>query len=710
MIQPTYLDPEINLVPIKLGKNIEIKVSDPKATEVWVEYGNEKKGLKRNKDSLWYVRIESDLDPKEILICKKFESGYVTRRHNPYAFRVDYPPGISNYYKGADYRAFSYMGSHYRDYGGVEGFNFILYAPSARGVSIVGDFNGWEPSVNPMFKIENTGFWGLFIPDIGDNELYKFSITTQHGNVITKSDPYGFSSEKRPGTASKTHKSKFKWRDRKYIEKRVQFKVESSPISVYEVHLGSWKRGENGGFLPYRDLAMELSKYCKEMGFTHIELLPIMEHPLDDSWGYQTSGYFSPTSRHGGPDDFKEFIDIMHSNDIGVILDWVPAHFPRDESFLSEFDGTNLFEYSDPLKRDHPDWGTLIFDFGKRSTINFLISSASFWTEEYHADAIRIDAVSSMLYLDYSRRDGRWRPNIYGGNENLEAISFIKELNDHMMKSYPGSFTVAEESTSWGGVTKRLDQGGLGFSLKWNMGWMHDILEYISLDPIYRKYHQDQLTFIFWYGFSENYILPLSHDEVVYGKRSIYGKMPGDPWQKLANVRLLYSFMFSFPGKKLLFMGNEIPVREEWDFRAYDSLKNNPEANKENVANLIKDLNSIYRNSRCLYEHDFDSRAFGWIDYSDRDQSVICFYRHDKQNMFVFVMNFTPVPRNSYRVGVPQAGTYRTVINSDYEKYGGSGEGSSGDIISQSTPYHGQDFSIELDLPPLGALYLRRVL
>ncbi|MGP6206678.1 1,4-alpha-glucan branching protein GlgB [Cuniculiplasma sp. SKW3] len=710
MIETSYFDPEIYLVPKRNGKTVEIKVSDPKATEVWVEYGKEKKNLRKNSNNIWYTKIDSDIDSAEHIIGKKFESGYISRRHNPYAFKPAIPQNISNYYTGADYRAFTYMGSHYLGYGGVGGFNFILYAPSAKGVSVIGDFNGWEPSVNPMFRIENTGFWSLFIPDIGENELYKFFIITQEGKTLVKSDPFGFSYELRPGTASKTHTSRFKWRDRKYLEKRFVFKVEKSPISVYEVHLGSWKRDENGNFLSYRELATRLSSYCKKLGFTHVELLPIMEHPLDDSWGYQTSGYFSPTSRHGDPDDFKEFVNIMHSNDIGVILDWVPAHFPRDESFLEHFDGTNLFEYSDPLKRDHPDWGTLIFDFGKRSTINFLISSASFWIEEYHADAIRIDAVSSMLYLDYSRRDGKWRPNIYGGNENLEAISFIRELNNHIEKSYPGSFTVAEESTSWNGVTKRVDQGGLGFSLKWNMGWMHDILEYISLDPIYRKYHHNQLTFIFWYGFSENYILPLSHDEVVYGKRSIYHKMPGDPWQKLANVRLLFSFMFSFPGKKLMFMGDEIPAGEEWDFHSKDSLRENAEVKGEFIPDLIRDLNYIYRNSQCLYEHDFDSSSFGWIDYSDRDQSIICYYRRDVKNLFLFVMNFTPVPRRSYRIGVPEIGKYRVVLNTDSEKYGGSGFGSSGDIEAEKIPYHGRDFSLELDLPPLGAVYLRRLL
>jgi 1,4-alpha-glucan branching enzyme len=704
-----YLDPEINLVPVRNGRIVEIKASDPKAVEVWVEYGGERKNLRKNRMNLWTARIETDSDPSEIVIAKKFESGYVSRRHNPYAFTPDVPPDVSNYWKGGEYRAFRYLGAHHRDYGGVEGYNFIIYAPSASGVSVIGNFNGWQPTVDPMFRVHNTGFWALFIPDIGRDEFYKFFIISSKGDTLVKSDPFAFSTEMRPGTASKTYDSNYRWKDRRYIERRINFRTESNPVSVYEVHLGSWIKGSDGNFLSFQELGEKLSKYVKNLGFTHIELLPVMEHPLDDSWGYQTTGYFAPTSRHGDPDDFKKFIDTMHSNGIGVILDWVPAHFPRDESYLGNFDGTNLFEYSDPLKRDHPDWGTLIFDFGKRSTINFLISSASFWLEEYHVDALRIDAVSSMLYLDYSRRDGRWRPNIYGGNENLEAISFIRELNIHIEKSFPGCFTVAEESTSWNGVTRRVTDGGLGFSMKWNMGWMHDILEYMSLDPVYRKFHQNQLTFIFWYSFSEKYILPLSHDEVVYGKKSIYGKMPGDNWQKLANVRLLYSFMYAFPGKKLLFMGNEIPARDEWNFRSSNSLSENHEVEKDYIPRLIGDLNSIYVQTPLLYEHDFDSGSFGWIDYSDRDQSVISFYRHKNGEEIVFVFNFTPVPRESYRVGVPEDGIYQVILNSDDEGYGGSGSGSYGNKNSENVNFHGRDFSVLLDLPPLGAIYLRRI-
>ncbi len=701
-----YLDPMSALVPVRDIDGIIIRTVDPTAVEVWIENGSIKKSMRKGKDGIW--SIKTDGDPEDVIICKSFPSGFVSRRHNPYSFNPYFKEDAVKFKDGEDYRAYTYSGAHFMDFGKVQGFNFVLYAPSARGVSVVGDFNGWQQSVSPMFRMGDTGFWALFVPDIGSGELYKYCIIAADGSTQLKSDPFAFYSELRPGTASRTYKTSHIWKDRAYVKERISYSPESKPISIYEVHLGSWMKNEKGEFLSYEEIGKRMAEYLKDMGFTHVELLPVMEHPLDDSWGYQTTGYFCPTSRHGEPDDFKKFVDIMHGEGIGVILDWVPAHFPRDSSALGYFDGTNLYEYSDPLKRDHPDWGTYIFDYGKRSTVNFLISSASFWLEEYHIDGIRIDAVSSMLYLDYSRKDGNWRPNIYGGNENLEAISFLKELNQHIERSFPGRFTVAEESTSWNGVTREVSQGGLGFSMKWNMGWMHDILDYMGKDPIYRKYHHNTLTFVFWYAFSERYILPLSHDEVVYGKRSIYNKMPGDPWQKLANVRLLYSFMYSFPGKKLLFMGDEIPSEREWDFRSWNSLTPNNEVQSNSIRNLLKDLNILYRSSEELFNNDFNSASFRWIDYSDREQSVISFMRSWRDSLFIFIFNFTPVPRNDYRIGVPSKGKYEIIFNSDKEKYGGSGGGSKTDLQGEDYGFHGLPNSIRLDLPPLGAIFLRR--
>jgi 1,4-alpha-glucan branching enzyme len=591
----------------------------------------------------------------------------------------------------------------------VEGVLFAVWAPNAERVSVVGDFNGWDGRAHPMRVRGGSGVWELFVPDIGTGDYYKFEIRDRSGNIHVKIDPYANAFQQRPETAGRIcAKSSFQWGDQTWLAARAEADWQRAPMSVYEVHLGSWRRDADGEFLGYRELAEQLARYVLEMGFTHIELLPVTEHPLDDSWGYQATGYFAPTSRFGTPDDFRWFVDHMHRMGIGVILDWVPAHFPRDTFALARYDGSALYEHADPRLGEHRDWGTLIFNYGRNEVQNFLLSSALYWLDEMHLDGLRVDAVASMLYLDYSRNEGEWIPNKHGGNENLEAVDFLRRLNTVTHEQHPGSLMIAEESTAWQAVSRPTYVGGLGFSMKWNMGWMHDTLSYMSKDPVYRHYHHDLLTFGLVYAFSENFVLPFSHDEVVHGKLSILDRMPGDDWQKFASLRLLYSFMFTYPGKKLLFMGCELGQGREWDFAGELDWYLSDRPQHQGVQRIVADLNRLYRSQPALHELDFKGEGFEWIDCHDSSQSVLSYLRKDRSGRKVVtaVFNFTPVPRSDYRIGVPLPGFYREAINSDAAVYGGSNLGNQGGVESEPVTWMGRPHSILITVPPLGAVVL----
>lgn len=614
--------------------------------------------------------------------------------------------------EGTHYKIYEKLGAHVVELDGKKGVYFAVWAPNAKKVSVIGDFNNWDHKKNPMKLIGGSGIWETFVPGIGEGELYKFYIESKYGHYKEqKADPFAFYFEVRPKSAAIIYniEGKHQWQDQEWIERRKRKNWLESPIAIYEVHLGSWMRGKDNSFLTYRELAEKLIPYVKDLGFTHIELLPITEHPLDASWGYQTIGYFAPTSRFGKPADFMYFVDQCHQNGIGVIMDWVPAHFPKDAHGLGFFDGTCLYEHEDPRKGEHRDWGTLIFNYGRNEVRNFLISNALFWIEKYHIDGLRVDAVASMLYLDYSRAPGEWIPNIYGGNENLEAIDFLKKFNEVVHGYHPGVLTIAEESTAWPMVSRPTYLGGLGFSMKWNMGWMHDTLEYFSKDPIFRKYHTNNLTFSLLYAFTENFLLPFSHDEVVHGKRSLLDKMPGDMWQKFANLRALYGYMYGHPGKKLLFMGSEFGQWREWNFDEsldWHLLEYN---SHKGLQKFIIDLNRIYRSEPALYELDFDWHGFEWIDFHDSDNSIISFIRKAKNpdDFLVFVFNLTPVPRVGYRIGVPRAGFYKEILNSDSKFYWGSNLGNGGGLVAEDISVHGRPFSLNLTLPPLSVLIFK---
>jgi 1,4-alpha-glucan branching enzyme len=616
--------------------------------------------------------------------------------------------------EGTHHRAFERLGAHRVRVGAAVGVHFAVWAPNADRVSVIGDFNGWDGRVHPMRHLGPSGVWEIFIPDLPDGENYKFEIRTKSGALLKKSDPYGFAFEVPPQTASIVRDiSRYAWHDGEWMSRR---RVEAGwlqrPMSIYEVHLGSWARvpEEGNRFLTYRELAWRLVPYVKEMGFTHIELLPVMEHPFSPSWGYQVLGYFAPTSRFGPPEDFKLFVDACHQAGLGVILDWVPGHFPKDDYGLARFDGTALYEHEDPRQGEHQDWGTLIFNYGRNEVRNFLLSNALFWLEEYHVDGLRVDAVASMLYLDYSRQPGQWIPNQYGGRENLEAISFLQELNRLTHGSYPGTITAAEESTAWPGVSRPVHAGGLGFTYKWNMGWMHDILEYARQDPVHRRWHHNLVTFSALYMHTENFILPFSHDEVVHGKAALLDKMPGDVWQKRANLRVLLGYMYGHPGKKLLFMGSELGQWREWGHdRSLDwHLLDDPL--HAALRRYVQDLNWHYHAERALYEQDFSPEGFRWIDCNDNENSVVSIVRYarDRRDFVVMLFNFTPVPRSEYRVGVPEAGFYRELLNSDAGLYGGSNVGNGGGVATEAVAAHGFEQSLRLTVPPLGCLLLKR--
>jgi 1,4-alpha-glucan branching enzyme len=614
--------------------------------------------------------------------------------------------------QGRHYRAYEKLGSHLTSVDGQSGAYFSVWAPNAHGVTVMGSFNDWNKDSHPLYARESSGIWEGFIPGVTKGSVYKFHIVSRHhGHVVDKADPFGFWHEKPPRTASVVWDLDYQWSDHEWMQYRQGRNSLHAPISIYEVHLGSWMRvpEEHNRPLTYHETATRLADYVQRMNFTHVEFLPVMEHPFYGSWGYQTTGYFAPTARYGTPQDFMYLVDYLHQRGIGVILDWVPSHFPTDEHGLAYFDGTHLFEHSDSRQGFHPDWKTLIFNYGRDEVRSFLLSSAMFWLDKYHVDGLRVDAVASMLYLDYSRKQGEWLPNKYGGRENLEAIEFLRQFNMECYKEYPGIQTFAEESTAWPMVSRPIYLGGLGFGFKWDMGWMHDTLQYFSHDPIHRKFHHNQLTFRMLYGFTENFVLPLSHDEVVHGKGSLIGKMPGDEWQRFANLRLLFGYMFGQPGKKLLFMGDEFgQVREwahdsslEWDVLQYPV--------HHGMRNWVEQLNRVYRAEPALHELDTDPKGFEWIDCNDNAASTLSLLRKgsSSREKIVTVYNFTPVPRLNYRLGVPSGGYWRELLNSDGKEYGGSGMGNLGGVTAEEGPVHGRPYSLNLTLPPLSALFLK---
>jgi 1,4-alpha-glucan branching enzyme len=614
--------------------------------------------------------------------------------------------------EGTHVRVYDKLGAHPETIDDTAGVVFGVWAPNADEVSVIGDFNKWDPVATPLHARGSSGIWEGFVPNIGQGTLYKYSIRPKFSKKrIDKADPFGFAAERRPLTASVVWDlTRYEWRDQDWVARRGQRQSFQAPISIYEVHLGSWKRApENQDFLGYRELANQLAEYCQMMGYTHVELLPITEHPFDLSWGYQTVGYYAPTSRFGTPDDFKAFVDILHQAGIGVLLDWVPAHFPRDAHGLANFDGSALFEHADPRQGEHPDWGTKIFNYGRHEVRSFLISNAVFWIEQYHLDGLRVDAVASMLYLDYSREEGQWVPNQYGGRENLEAISFLQRMNEVVHTECPGVLTIAEESTAFAGVTRPPYMGGLGFSFKWNMGWMHDTLQYISQNPIHRRWHHNELTFSLLYAFHENFILPFSHDEVVHGKGSLLNKIPGDAWQQFATLRLLFAYMFGHPGKKLLFMGMDFGQGDEWtEAHSIDwHLLHYPL--QSGLQRCVADLHRVYRSEGALHEVDFDWHGFEWLESHDNENSVFAFVRKalNPQDMVAVVCNFTPVPRHEYRVGVPTGGSWREIFNTDSSLYAGGNLGNGGQVWALDEPWAGQPHSLCLTVPPLAAVYLK---
>jgi 1,4-alpha-glucan branching enzyme len=640
--------------------------------------------------------------------------GQVAEEADAYAF----PSTVSEFDlyligEGTHLRLYDVLGAHPCEMDGVAGVRFAVWAPAADRVSVVGDFDAWDGRRFPMRLHPGAGVWEIFIPGMEAGTVYKYEIQTGHAGTFLKADPVAFQAEHRPATGSVVAEiNGYEWGDDAWMARRAEAKEECGAFAVYEVHLGSWRRvpEEEDRPLTYRELAHQLADYVSEMGFTHVELLPVMEHPYDPSWGYQVTGYYAPTSRHGGPKDFKYLVDHLHRRGIGVILDWVPAHFPKDAHALRRFDGTALYEHADPRQGEHPDWGTLIFNFGRNEVRNFLIANALFWLDEYHVDGLRVDAVASMLYLDYSRQPGQWVPNRHGGRENLEAIAFLQELNGLVRERLPGALMIAEESTAWPGVTQPPHLGGLGFHLKWNMGWMNDFLRFVEEQPIYRKYHFNLLTFSLMYAFSERFVLPFSHDEVVHLKGSLLAKMPGDDWQKFANLRLALGVMWGHPGKKLLFMGGEIGQWSEWsESRSLDwHLLGGPL--HAGIQRFVRDLNALYGAEPAFWEVDFSHEGFEWIDFRDVEQSIVSFLRRGKRpgDELLFVCNFTPVPRHAYRVGVPAEGEYRELLNSDAELYGGSNLGNAGGVASEPVPAQSRPHSISLTLPPLGILVLKR--
>ncbi|MBK8025723.1 MAG: 1,4-alpha-glucan branching protein GlgB [Chloroflexi bacterium] len=664
---------------------------------------------------IYEVIITATAHPKRYRFEMTTHAGEIIVFHDPYDSAA-FPFQLTDFdiyllRQGRHLESYAKMGAHLRDAAGVQGVNFVLWAPNARRISVIGDFNNWDARLHPMQRLGDSGFWELFIPGVPEGSIYRYSVrSSQHGYQADKSDPYGFYFEKRPQNASIVYNlDGYEWGDGAWMKERAETSLLKKPMAIYELHAGSWKFNERGEWLTYRELAAQLVPYLKDMGFTHLELMPIAEHPFDGSWGYQVTGYYAPTSRYGTPKDFMYFVDCCHQAGIGVIVDWVPAHFPKDGYALSYFDGTHLYSHADPRQGEHPDWGTFIFNYGRNEVRNFLLSNALFWLRYFHIDGLRVDAVASMLYLDYSRKAGQWIPNQYGSNENLDAIAFLREFNTLVHREFPGTITVAEESTSWPMVSRPTYVGGLGFTFKWNMGWMHDTLDYFKLNPIFRRYHHNLITFLLVYAFSENFVLALSHDEVVHLKGSLLTKMPGDWWQKFASLRLLFGMQYALPGKKLNFMGAEFGQWEEWGEAKQLEWNLTAYPTHSGVQNWVRDLNALYRQQPALYEQDFDAHGFEWLNANDIEQSVYSWIRYaeDRSDYLVIAVNATPVPRMYYRVGVPDPGTYEELLNSDAKVYGGGDVGNGGALHSESIAWGHFQQSLSLTLPPLGIIVLR---
>jgi len=692
-----------------LGEREVFRCFLPRTRKAWLQDDSRPMQRLPGTDLFEYQAAPGEV-PVHYRVIREDDQGGRHGACDPYSFWPQLSADDMNAFHAGHHRyAQRLLGARRHRVDDVEGALFAVWAPNAGRVSVIGDFNDWDGRTHPMRRHAGQGIWELFVPGLTAGR-YKFEIrNADTGNLHVKSDPFARFSEYRPGTASLlTGPALHEWEDVDWERRKDEGGWHARPMSVYEVHLGSWRRSEDGSFMGYRRLAHELCDHVKHLGFTHIEILPIMEHPLDESWGYQATGYFSPTSRFGTPDDFRYFVDHFHRNGIGILLDWVPAHFPRDDFALAAFDGTALYEYHEPIKAGHPDWGTLVFNFERREVCSFLISSAIYWLKEFHLDGIRVDAVASMLYLNFSREDGQWLPNRYGGNENLEAIDFMRQLNEAVGQECPGCVMIAEESSAWPGVTHPTRSGGLGFGLKWNMGWMHDTLDYFAREPVHRKYHQELLTFGPLYAFDENFMLPLSHDEVVHLKKSLFGKMPGDDWQKFANLRLLYTYQWTYPGKQLLFMGAELAQTGEWNSGTALDWGRSHQPMPAGIAVLLGDLNRLQAGHPALSEWDCDPRGFEWLSGDDRDQSVISFLRHSAGETLAVVLNFTPVPRHDYRVPAPPGGPWSELFNSDAGRYGGSGLLNREHIETEPEPFGGRGESFVITLPPLGGVILRR--
>ena len=636
--------------------------------------------------------------------------GNTWRSYDPYSFS----PTLSEFDRhlfgaGTHYEIYEKMGGRLMTHEGARGAAFSVWAPNAKAVSVIGDFNNWDARRSPMRRLGESGIWELFLPAAAEGDKYIFHVIQCEGRAVDKTDPYGVYAEVRPNNASVLYPLKrYKWKDRRWMTARKKYDFKTAPMNIYEVHLGSWKRAEGNRFLTYTELAEQLIPYVKEMGYTHIEMLPVEEHPFDGSWGYQVTGYYAPTSRYGSPDEFKQFVDACHQNGISVILDWVPAHFPKDDFALARFDGTALYEHQDPRLGEHIQWGTYIFNYGRKEVANFLLANALYWMDIFHIDGLRVDAVASLLRLDFCKEEGQWLPNVYGGSENLEAIEFLKHMNSVIAEREPGALMIAEDSTAWPGVTKKVDEGGLGFSLKWNMGWMNDFLSYIKLDPIYRKYHQNKLTFGMAYHYAENFVLVLSHDEVVHTKSSMIGKMPGDVWQSFANLRLSYGFMMGHPGKKLLFMGGEFAQYSEWSEARSLDWHLLQYADHQEMQAYVKELNHLYAEEPAFWAEDFDPNGFQWIECDDAESSIVSFVRRSKEKELVFLCNFTPVVHRGFSLGVPQEGVYHERLNSDAARFGGSDVINALPLQSKAEPAGRCPFRVELDVPPLGMVILER--
>ncbi|MEP6680961.1 MAG: 1,4-alpha-glucan branching protein GlgB [Chloroflexota bacterium] len=703
-------DPHAILGVHRTDDGYVVRAFHPDATAVTLETPDGKHPMQRLDHGIWAIALRSVDGPSDYRFTFEFPDGKTWRRDDPYRFlptlgEVD----LHLIGEGTHERLYDVLGAHPRTIDGVAGVAFAVWAPAARGVRVAGDFELWNGLLFPMRSLGASGIWELFVPEIGQGELYKYEVLGADGVLRSKADPIGFATELRPQTASRVWDlTGYEWQDEAWMTERAGRDPYSTPMAVYEVHLGSWMRHPDGSWLGYREAAPRLIEHCRRFGFTHLEFLPLAEHPFDGSWGYQVTGYYAPTARFGTPDDLRFMIDELHQAGIGVILDWVPAHFPRDEFALPRFDGTALYEHADPRLGEHPDWGTLIFNFGRNEVRNFLVANALFWLDQYHVDGLRVDAVASMLYLDYSRKAGEWVPNRYGGNENLEAIAFLRETNERCYGRFGGIMTIAEESTAFPGVTRPTYLGGLGFGFKWDLGWMHDTLDYFSRDPVHRRFHHDRITFRALYMGTEQYLLPISHDEVVHGKGSVLGKMPGDEWQRFANLRALLADMYAQPGKKLLFMGIELAPWQEWNHDQPLPWRLAKEGLHAALGRYLADLGAVYGRTPALWAGDSDPNGFAWIDAGDVEGSVYSWLRRvpGTDEVVAVILNLTPVARHGYRLGLPRPGRWAELVNSDSEHYGGSNVGNLGGVLAEDRTWHGQPASAEITLPPLGAVIL----